>query len=510
MQRAPDFIIRRGTLLAYTGSAAVVRVPAGVKGIGSLAFADNDTLEEVLLPKGLRGIEDAAFLNCTALRAVTLPESLWSIGASAFAGCEALRDISLPAGLGNIGEAAFWGCRALERIALPDGIPFIPARLFQFCSSLRELTLPPTLRAVDDFAFGDTALRDVTFPSGLVLLGEGVFTSCKALRSLTLPDTLEEIGNDAFSLCTGLKALTIPAAVEELGTFVFAGCESLRELRLAGDACRLRADVFGYRLPEPLYGVLEALWPRMTDGAVKQYLLNERGWAALSPDARNGVFAAHHGKALLPAYSAVTGLSVEKLIEIRKEKAPLETASAADPADERILKEICSGKFYKYLSAQDGLIWLYYLIQTELADVDLYFILEKDTPENVAKAESWPMDGLTSNARNGLCALLRRSEDADEPGQPMPDGSLGGTCGICDTDLSVVHGRLIYTITPCSPGCGGHGRIDLGSATPTRAKKMQDAVSRFEENWLLPYTWAVKHEYIDNGGYEEWTPEDEE
>ncbi len=239
MQKKNDFIITRGTLLAYAGNGPIVRVPAGVTSIGRLAFADNDGPEEVLLPNGLRRIGEGAFRNCRSLRAVSLPESLRSIGEAAFSGCVSLRDIRLPAELDELGASAFWGCR-----------------------SLKELSLPGSLR--------------------------------------------------------------------EIGTFAFAGCDALKRIRADGGAYRLRSDVFGRGIPASLYKALGALWPRMTDGALKQYVLTERGWASLSEADRVELFLSRHGKALLSHYRAVvSGSETERLGAALLERAPQLGAAGA-------------------------------------------------------------------------------------------------------------------------------------------------------------------------------------
>ncbi len=555
MQKKSDFIIRRGTLLAYTGDAPVVKVPKGVHMIGHAAFADNLTLEEVTLPDGLAFIEEGAFAGCTALRAVALPEGLRIVSDYAFEGCVSLQHIRLPASLGRLGEGVFWHCHSLKELALPRSVRTIPARLAQFCSCLETLTLPPALDSVGMYAFGDTAITSVALPEGLRSLDPGVFQSCEKLRKVALPDSIRHIGDSAFGMCQSLRELALPAGLETLGTFVFAGCDKLRRIDFRGSACTLRSDSLGYHVPPALAPQLGELWPRMTDGAIRQYVLDGEGWAALDLASRADLFLERHTKALLPAYRECIGdkaaeklgaqilaraaahspakarggvaayhalfnkamppaLNARFLAAVGEPKKPKKTQPSPVPSEgengERILKEQRAGALTKRFVSRDGFLYEEYLVQNDKADVALSFLVEKATPENEAAAAGWSLTGLTRSANSGLCALLRRSEAPDAPGEPLPDCELGGNCGICDTELSVEGGRLIYTITPCSPGCDGHARIDLGAATPYQTETAQDAVSRFEENWLIPHSWAVKHECIDNNFYEDWAPEDEE
>ena len=554
MQKKADFIIRRGALLAYTGDEPVVKVPKGVHLIGRSAFADNEALEEVQLPDGLEFIDAGAFSDCSSLRSVALPEGIRIISDYAFEGCVSLESIRLPAALGRLGEGVFWHCHSLKELALPRSLRYIPDRLVQFCHSLEKLTLPPELDFIGIYAFGFTAIPSIVLPEGLHFLKEGVFSQCEKLKKITLPDSILQIGDAAFSGCTSLKELALPANLETLGTFFVAGCDKLKHIDIRGSACTLRSDSLGYHVPDALLPQLRELWPRMTDGAIRQYMLDNRGWGTLDIEDCADLFIERHTQPLLSAYFEIIGgeeidilggqilarapehspakarggiaayhalytnemspeLNARFVAAMGKPKKPKAKKPAPPPAEgekgERILKEQRVGALTKRIVSLDGFLYEEYLVQTDKADVALTFLLEKATPENEAAAADWSLTGLTKSANSGLCALLRRCEEPDAPGQVLPDCDAGGCAGICDTSLTVEGGRLIYTISPCSPGCGGHARIDLGAATPFRVEAVQDAISRFEENWLIPHSWTVKHECIDNDFYEDWAVEED-
>jgi hypothetical protein len=78
--------------------------------IGFGAFVECG-LVEVTLPAELRGISDLAFADCKSLTAVRLPQKLRSLGGGVFEGCTSLRALAL----GDVGEHG--GDPAL----LPDG-----------------------------------------------------------------------------------------------------------------------------------------------------------------------------------------------------------------------------------------------------------------------------------------------------------------------------------------------------------------------------------------------------
>lgn len=525
------------------GDKTRVRVPKGIRAIGELAFADREDLEEVVLPRGVREIHREAFSNCRSLRSVTLPGTVKSIGDFAFQGCLSLKELRLPADT-SLGEGVFWLCRSLRELTLPAKLPYIPDHLLHFCTSLARVELPQTTLWIGDFAFCGTPISSLTLPEGLQIIGSCAFNDCKKLKTLTLPDSLQSVGESAFS-GSGLTALTLPAGVGEVGNFAFAECDKLKDLRFLGNVS-LKPLSFGFRLTPALEKQLGRLWPRMTDGTLKEYVLTAQGWAALSRAEKAALFLARHGQSLLPLYRSLmdkreAGAIAGVLLDTWQEAGPVKGKGAlaafrglfggelSPQVQDRfsailgqgprktgakrgpVLKEVRSGALQKRLVAEDGLVRLEYLADTDRAKVNLGFILGKDTPETRTAAAGWSLNGLTSDPRNGLGLLLSRTLEPDEAGEVLADqAEIAGCTGICDTDLSIVEGRLIYTVDACSPGCLGSARLDLGAATPARTKAMTGAVGRFTENWLLNYSWSVKHAYIDNDCYEDWPPEEEE
>jgi hypothetical protein len=118
-----DFDIENRVLVAYHGSAADVRIPAGVIAIGDYAFVGNETLVSVTIPPGVTVISASAFGGCENLKQVTLPGSLTRIEDEAFAECAGLRSIIIPPGVTYIGWNAFEECKSLEYITFIGSKP---------------------------------------------------------------------------------------------------------------------------------------------------------------------------------------------------------------------------------------------------------------------------------------------------------------------------------------------------------------------------------------------------
>lgn len=90
----------------YRGKDKVVVIPSkidgkDVVGIESMAFANNNDIEGVVIPQGVLFINDSAFVNCTKMTYVVLPEGLKKLDHGCFSGAN-VTDIVLPASLEDI------------------------------------------------------------------------------------------------------------------------------------------------------------------------------------------------------------------------------------------------------------------------------------------------------------------------------------------------------------------------------------------------------------------------
>ena len=97
----------------YNGSASVLDLKTIFAGqnivrIGASAFAEHDTITEVILPDTVTSIGMDAFRDCSSLEKITFSSSLNVISVKAFFGCR-LSDITLPASCTSIAVDAFWG-----------------------------------------------------------------------------------------------------------------------------------------------------------------------------------------------------------------------------------------------------------------------------------------------------------------------------------------------------------------------------------------------------------------
>lgn len=198
-------INEEAVLVKYHGRDEIVTVPDGVKKIGTMAFANNAFIKEVILP-----------------------QSLIEIGIRAFEG-SSLERIVIPAGVKKIGYSAFQYCRQLRSVTLPDQLECIELYTFDGCRKLTKLELPPSLRHVGSRAFRDCGIAELRIPDGMTYISRDSFQHMKCLEKLDLPSTLRGIGEGAFEFCKSLKEVCIPESVLKIEWHAFYECYALEK-----------------------------------------------------------------------------------------------------------------------------------------------------------------------------------------------------------------------------------------------------------------------------------------
>ena len=86
-----DFIIKGDKLVKYCGNDKIVKVPDGIKELGSSCFWDNFSIENVILPESLINLGGDTFYNCANLRSLVVPKNVKTMGNNPFAGCPSLK-----------------------------------------------------------------------------------------------------------------------------------------------------------------------------------------------------------------------------------------------------------------------------------------------------------------------------------------------------------------------------------------------------------------------------------
>ncbi len=110
-----------------------IALPDSVIYIGEDTFTTCYDLEKVTLSASIDEIPYGAFSNCTSL--TTLPAGNYTkIGSEAFGECRSLNDIRIPEGVTSIGRGAFAYCRNLEKVYIPETVVEMGHEVFYNCA----------------------------------------------------------------------------------------------------------------------------------------------------------------------------------------------------------------------------------------------------------------------------------------------------------------------------------------------------------------------------------------
>lgn len=195
-------------------------------------FRDCKNLQQVNL-SNMTEIGKGAFENC-ALTDISIPASVTKICAHAFRYCSALKTLEFVAGTPEkelvLETEAFFGCGNMDLAnngVLPSRIISIAARTFQECG-ITKLTLPQ-----NDKLTGVS--RKLEFngvqTDNMGALGYGVFFDCRKLTDLTIPANVTVINEVAFQNCN-LQNVTFADAtkITEIQKYAFTNNQNLTGL----------------------------------------------------------------------------------------------------------------------------------------------------------------------------------------------------------------------------------------------------------------------------------------
>ncbi len=223
------------------GSLIQLGIKADKVKLGSEAFADCKSLKEITINASV--ISAGAFDGCTKLAAVNLGKDVSVFGQSAFAGTQVASftiDKNNPnfkttgsglktvvttdgtlvlvaptvtmfsdASVTKIGDGVFAGNESLMSVSLPN-VTEVGNAIFRGCTALKSVTLG-ALTQVGDYAFCDTLIGEVP----------------------TLSPSLKAIGNYAF-FNTAIKTVTIADGVR-VGDYAFASNVALATVKIGND-----------------------------------------------------------------------------------------------------------------------------------------------------------------------------------------------------------------------------------------------------------------------------------
>ena len=198
------------TNYAYYGDTDLYTytIPSNITKIGDFSFARSN-LQSINIPKGVTTIGYAAFYHCDNLKEISIPETVTWIEPSAFSHTAWL-------------DAWAANKTADDFLIVGDGI------LIAYKGTKKYVEIPNTVETIAPACFyGHTEILGINIPDSVTIIGEEAFKDCSSLQEIHGASNVVKIQDRAFEN-TNLKELTIHKYVKQIGVGAFS-CNSERE-----------------------------------------------------------------------------------------------------------------------------------------------------------------------------------------------------------------------------------------------------------------------------------------
>lgn len=219
---------------ASTAELNDINLPPAVTTLGLGTFS-NSGIATINIPVGVSDLPNSTFYNAADLSSVTFAtgSQLTRIGQSAFAETVSLANLELPDGLLTIDESAF-NNSGLEQISIPASVTSIKNSAFLLSSELSSVVFESEsqLTVIEASAFASTALTSITFPEGILSIPDDAVSTVPTLTHVSIPSTVTSIGSRAFAGASNLSEVlfTADSALTEIGNFAFFALSSLTSI----------------------------------------------------------------------------------------------------------------------------------------------------------------------------------------------------------------------------------------------------------------------------------------
>ncbi len=222
-------------------------LPQNIEKIGSYAFSKVKMPSNLIIPESCRSIGTAAFLDCTSIEQVQLPEKLENLEVQAFYGTS-ISSVEIPTSLssklmyakGPFGPslkqitfkpgtkeiAAYLSDTSVEELYIPDGVEKCNIKCYN--GSLRGVSFPVScLKVEGKYSGSRLEYFGWRIPENYVFegdasenyIGDDIFSHSLYYAAVVIPEGIGRIGEDVFYKTQG--EVLVPTTVTEIGKDAF-------------------------------------------------------------------------------------------------------------------------------------------------------------------------------------------------------------------------------------------------------------------------------------------------
>lgn len=246
---------------AFPRTVTSIFFPKEVTEIRHLGFSSMKTLERFIVEEGnenyfsrdgvlyqssQEGKKLFCFPQAKQMAEVTIPEDVMGIGSYAFYKCAGIENVVIGDHVTAIEQRAF-SDSSVKNLTLGSGLKSFRADAFQGCSQLETVSISGGMVLQEEWEenpfYACVGLREIsisgdggqyTLRDGVLFGNDGkrllVYPSMKTGDSYEVPDIVEEIGDGAFYRSRYLKQVKLPVNLKEIGAYAFKGAELLQSV----------------------------------------------------------------------------------------------------------------------------------------------------------------------------------------------------------------------------------------------------------------------------------------
>ena len=101
--------------------------------------------------------------------------------------------------------------------------------------NLGNVTIPNTVTRIGNGAFSYTGVDSIIIPDSVTNIGDGAFYCCSSLKWVTIGDNVKSIGKNTFYFCNNLESITLGKGITSIGDYAFSFCEKLTTVNYNGE-----------------------------------------------------------------------------------------------------------------------------------------------------------------------------------------------------------------------------------------------------------------------------------
>ena len=246
---------------AFPRTVTSITFPKEVTEIRHLGFSSIKTLERFIVEEGnenyfsrdgvlyhssQEGKKLFCFPQAKKMAEVTIPEDVLGIEAYAFYKCTGIENVVIGNHVTAIEQRAFSNS-SVKNLTLGSGLKSFCADAFESCRQLETVSISGAMVLQEEWEenpfYGCVGLKEISIvgDGGQYTLRDGVlfgnggkrllaYPSMKTGDSYVVPDTVEEIADGAFYRSWNLKQAALPNHLKKIGAYAFKGAELLQSV----------------------------------------------------------------------------------------------------------------------------------------------------------------------------------------------------------------------------------------------------------------------------------------